>query len=177
VVIRSFMAPSLTFGDADAAWALEVLAHALGGGQGSRLFRALVTTGLATGAGASYDSESAGAGVFSVSATLRPGVAPERLEAALDATLDTLVQAGPNETERVRSIRQITAGAVLTLDSLGGVPRAIGNALAIGLPLESVEFWPRRLRAVTLDEMTAAGRAVLGGAPHVTGWLQPGSPA
>lgn len=177
LVLRSFMAPSLTFGDADRAWALEVVAHLLGSGPGSRLFRALVETGLATSAGASYDGETAGVATFSVSATLRPGVTPERLEAALDATLDALLQQGPTEAERARSLRQITAGALLTLDSIGGVPRLLGGALSLGLPLETVEFWPRRLQAVTLEQMTAAARAVLGEAPRTTGWLLPGAPA
>jgi zinc protease len=178
LVVRSFVAPSLTWGSAEQAWALEALAHLLGSGPGSRLYPALVETGLATAAGASYDGEVAGAGSFSVSATLRPGVEPERLEAALDAALDALLQEGPTEAERARSVRQITAGAVLTLDSLGGVPRMLGGALAIGLPLELVEYWPRRLRAVTLAQVTEAARAVLHPrAPSTTGWLLPGAPA
>jgi zinc protease len=175
--LRSFMAPSLTFGDANEAWALEVVAHALGSGPGSRLFKSLVETGLATAAGASYDGEVAGAGAFTLSAMLRPGVAPEALEKAVDDTIDALLQDGPSEAERARSIRQITAGAVLTLDSIGGVPRMLGGALAIGLPLELIEFWPRRLHAVTLPQMTGAARAVLRGAPHCTGWLLPGNAA
>jgi zinc protease len=118
-----------------------------------------------------------GAGSFSVSATPRPGVAPERLEAALDGVLAALVQEGATEAERARSARQITAGALLALDSLGGAPRMLGNALATGLDLETVEFWPRRLRAVTRDQVNAAARAVLGGAPHATGWLLPEAPA
>ena len=175
LVLRSFMAPSLTFGDADQAWALEVVSHALGSGPGSRLFRALVETGLATSAGASYDGEVAGAGAFTVSATLRPGVEPERLEKAIDDTIAALLQDGPTEMERARSLRQITAGAVLTLDSIGGVPRMLGGALAIGLPLDLIEFWPRRLQQVTLAQMTEAARATLGRAPHCTGWLLPGA--
>ena len=177
LVVRSFMAPSLTHGDADRAWALELVAHLLGSGPGSRLFRALVETGLATSAGASYDGEVAGAAAFSVSATLRPGITPERLEAAIDAAIAALLQDGPTEVERARSLRQITAGAVLTLDSIGGVPRMLGGALAIGLPLDLVEFWPRRLHAVTLPQMAEAARAVLGEAPHCTGWLLPGGAA
>lgn len=178
LIARSFVAPSLTWGDADQAWALELLSHLLGSGPGSRLFRALVETGLATSAGASYDGEVAGAGSFTVSATLRPGVEPERLEGAIDAELDRLLQqGGPTEEERARSARQITAGAVLTLDSIGGVPRMLGGSLALGLPLEMVEFWPRRLRAVTRDQVAEAAAAVLGQAPRTTGWLLPGAPA
>jgi zinc protease len=50
----------------------------------------------------------------------------------------------------------------------------LGGALALGLPIETVEFWPRRLREVTLAEVGEAARAVLGKAPSTTGWLLPG---
>ncbi len=175
--MRAAAAPSLTWGDARQAWALEVVAHLLGGGQGSRLHKALVETGLATGAGCSFDAEAAGATTFTLSATLRPGVSPERLEAALDETVARLLQDGPTEDERARSVRQITAGAVLALDGFGSAPRMLGGALSIGLPIETVEFWPRRLREVTLAEVAGAARAVLGGAPATTGWLLPEQPA
>ncbi|MCO6414567.1 insulinase family protein [Siccirubricoccus sp. KC 17139] len=173
--LRAYMAPSLTWGDADQAWALELLAHLLGSGPGSRLYKALVETGLATSAGASYDSEAMGVAAFTISATTRPGIAPEALEAAVDAVLAKLVQEGPAEAERARSARQLTAGALLALDGIGAAPRMLGGALAIGLPLETVEYWPARLRAVTLDQVTVASRAVLGGAPSTTGWLLPGT--
>mgnify|MGYP002716468576 CR=1 FL=1 len=172
--MRSAVAPSLTWGDRDRAWALEVVAHLLGGGQGSRMHKALVETGLATGAGCSFDAEAAGAASFTLSATLRPGVAPERLEAAVDETVSRLLQDGPTEEERARSVRQITAGALLTLDGFGNAPRMLGGALSIGLPIETVEFWPRSLREVTLARTAEAARAVLGGAPSTTGWLVPG---
>jgi zinc protease len=173
--IRATMAPSLTYGDAQRAWALEVLAHLLGSGQGSRLHKALVETGLATSANASYDSDALGVTSFGISATPRPGIAPERLEAAVEAEVARLLQDGPEEAERARSARQLTAGALLNLDGIGAAPRMLGGALAIGLPLEVVEFWPRHLRAVTLEQVTAAARAVLGEAPTARGWLLPGS--
>jgi zinc protease len=173
--MRAAVAPSLTWGDQRQAWALEVVSHLLGGGQGSRLHKALVETGLATGAGCSFDAEAAGAGAFTLSATLRPGIAPERLEAAMDAAVSRLLQDGPTEDERARAVRQITAGAVLALDGFDTAPRMLGGTLAVGLPMDTVEFWPRRLREVTLPEVAEAARAVLGGsAASTTGWLLPG---
>ena len=173
--MRAAVAPSLTWGDQRQAWALEVVSHLLGGGQGSRMHKALVETGLATGAGCSFDAEAAGAGAFTLSATLRPGIAPERLEAAVDATVARLLQEGPTEDERARAVRQITAGAVLALDGFGTAPRMLGGTLALGLPMDTVEFWPRRLREVTLAEVGEAARAVLGGGgAATTGWLLPG---
>ena len=42
-------------------------------------------------------------------------------------------QDGPTEAECARSIRQLTAGAVLSLDGIGAAPRMLGGVLAIGL--------------------------------------------
>jgi zinc protease len=167
------MAPSLTWGDRDQAWALEALSHLLGSGQGSRLHRALVETGLATSASASYDGEAVGVTSFTLSATPRPGVTPEKVEAVVDETIARLLQDGPTEAELARSTRQITAGALLALDGIGAAPRMLGSALATGLGLDTVEYWPRHLRAVTLAQVTEAARAVLGRAPATTGWLLP----
>ena len=140
--------------------------RATGNGTGSAT-GAACATGVVVGA-------AAGAASFTLSATLRPGVAPERLEAAVDETVSRLLQDGPTEEERARSVRQITAGALLSLDGFGNAPRMLGGALSIGLPIETVEFWPRSLREVTLARTAEAARAVLGGAPSTTGWLVPG---
>jgi zinc protease len=172
--LHAFAAPSATWGDTALAEPLEVLAHLLGGGPGSRLHRALVESGLAVGAGAAYDAEVFGVGSFFLFATPRAGVTPERVEAAVRDTVARLLDEGATEAERARAVRQKTAGSLLALDGLGAAPRMIGGALAIGLPLEAVEHWPARMRAVTLDQVNRAARLVLG-TPGVNtaGWLLP----
>ena len=149
-------------------------AHALGGGTGSRLHGALVESGLAVGAGASYDGDAYGVGSLTVFATPRPGVTPAQLEHALRDTIERLVQEGVSEAETRRGIRQMTAGNLLALDGLGAAPRMIGGSLAIGLPLEDVEFWAEKLARVTAGQATRAARAVLKDNPVATaGWLLP----
>lgn len=179
VFVRSWQAPSMTAGDSTLAEPLEVLRHLLGGGQGSRLHRALVEGGIALAASASYDGDVAGWTDFDIAATPRRDVAPERAEQALVAEVKRLLDAGgPTEAEVARSIRQMTAGSLLALDGLGAAPRMIGNALSIGLPIETVEHWPRRMRAVTRAQVAAAAEAVLGRAASGSGWLLPeGTPA
>lgn len=173
LMLRAWKAPSLTTPEAQHALPLEVLAHLLGGGQGSRLYAALVESGLAVAAGASYDGEAAGVTEFSVWGMPRRGVSPERLEQEAAAVLARLLQDGPTEAEVARSTRQLSAGALLALDSFGAAPRMLGGVLAIGLPADVVEFWPARLRAVTRDQVEQAARAVLATAPNTTGWLLP----
>lgn len=173
LLLRAWMAPSLTSGETRHGLPLEVLAHLLGGGQGSRLHAALVETGLAVAAGASYDSEAAGVTEFTLYAIPRRGVEPDRLEAEAAAVIARLLQDGPTEAEVARSTRQLSAGALLALDSFGAAPRMLGGALAIGLPAEVIEFWPARLRAVTQPQVAEAARAVLGRGADTTGWLLP----
>jgi zinc protease len=174
VFLRSWQAPTLTAGEARHGEPLEVLRHILGGGPGSRLHRALVETGLAVSAGASYDADSASWTDFDISAVPRRDVAPGRVEEAAIAVVKRLLdEGGPTEAEVARSIRQMTAGALLALDGLGAAPRMIGNALAVGLPIEVVEFWPARMRAVTRDQVAEAAALVLGRAPSGSGWLLP----
>jgi zinc protease len=177
--LRGWVAPTLVsavpaFNGADArhAFPLEVLAHLLGGGQGSRLHNALVRTGLAVSASAGYDSDAVGTGSFEIQVTPARSTAPPRLEAALEAMLATLLDQGVTEAEVARSTRQLTAGAVLALDGIGATPRILGSTLAVGLPLEVAEYWPARIRAVTRGQVEAAARAVLS-RPSMTGWLLP----
>jgi zinc protease len=171
---RILVAPSLTWGETQHALPLEVAARILGGGQGSRLFAALIETGLCTAAGCFYDADSAGASDATIFATARSGASLAEVERVLEASLGRLVQDGVTEAEVARATRQMTAGALLALDGLGAAPRILGNALAIGLTLEDAEFWPARIRAVTAPQVTAAVRAVLGGTPVSTsGWLLP----
>lgn len=172
--VRSWFAPSLTAGERRHAEPLGVLRHVLGGGTGSRLHRALVEGGLAVAAGASYNGSVASWTDFGLSVTPRRDVPLARLEeAAITVVKQLLDEGGPTEAEVARAIRQMTAGALLALDGLGAAPRMIGHALSIGLPIDSVEHWPARLRAVTRDQVAEAAMAVLGRAGGASGWLMP----
>jgi len=172
--LRSWQAPSMTAGESRHSEPLEVLRHLLGGGQGSRLHAALVESGLAVSAGTSYDGDVAGHTDFDLFVTPRRETPPARIEEVAMATVKRLLdEGGPTETEVARSIRQMSAGALMALDGLGAAPRMLGNALSIGLPMESVEFWPRRLRAVTRAQVAEAAAAVLGQGVSGSGWLLP----
>ena len=170
---RAIAAPSLTWGETRHAYPLDILAHILGGGTGSRLHRALVEAGLAVSASASYDGETAGASLFGISATLRAPTTTAALEAAIMAEITRLLDGGVTELETARAIRQQTAGALLALDGLGAANRMLGGTLTLGLPIEEAEHWPARLRAVTQAQVNEAARAVLPNALATTGWLLP----
>jgi zinc protease len=171
---RIWAAPSLVSGEERHALPLLVVAQVLGGGQGSRLHRALVETGLAVSATASAWVDTVGAGMFAIAIAPRAGASLAAVEQAATAEVARLLEEGIGEAETARATRHLTAGAMLALDSLGAAPRLIGQALAIGLPLERVEYWPALVRAVSAAEATAAARAVLGpGGFSATGWHLP----
>ena len=170
---RAIAAPSMTWGETRHAHPLEILAHILGGGTGSRMHRALVEGGLAVSASAGYDGETAGASLFSLSATLRAPATREALEAAVLAEVAKILDTGVTEAETARAIRQQTAGALLALDGIGAAPRMLGGTLSLGLPIEDAEYWPARLRAVTTAQVNEAARAVLPNALATTGWMLP----
>lgn len=173
ILTRSIAAPSLTWGEKRHAYPLDVLAHIMGGGTGSRLHRALVESGLAVQAGASYDGETAGAAQFMVNATVRAPTTTAALEAAMLAEIQRVLDSGVTDAETARSIRQMTAGALLALDGLGAANRMLGGTLTLGLPIEEAEYWPARLRAVTTAQVNEAARAVLPNPLATTGWLLP----
>jgi zinc protease len=172
--MRGWVAPSLLEGTDAARHAhpLEVLSHLLGGGQGSRLFTALVASGLAVSAGCSYDGDSLGTGTFDIFVTPRRDTPTEKLEQAVQAEIARLLDGDLTEAEVARSIRQLTAGTLLALDSLGTAPRILGVGIATGMPLEAIEYWPAHIRGVTLAQVQEAARAVLA-RPSMSGWLLP----
>lgn len=84
---RFYLAPSYAT-DIDAAHALDVAAQILGGGDTSRLVRALVEEQkLAASAYAYFDSSSYDTTTFSIGGTPREGVTLEQIEAAMDKVL------------------------------------------------------------------------------------------
>jgi zinc protease len=170
---RLWLAPNAG-AEPDQADALEVLAHILGSGPTSRLWRALVDPGLAASASASYGGETVDPTEFGLYANPRPGVEAARVEAAVDDAITRLLDDGVTAAEVAQAIRQMTAGAAFARDSLMGGARTIGAALAVDLPLDHVEHWPSRIAAVTPARVAEAARAVLRRDAAVTGWLMPG---
>lgn len=158
----------------DQADALQVLAHILGSGPTSRLWRALVDSGLAASASASYGGDTVDPTEFGLYANPRPGVQPARVEEAVGDVIAKLLDDGVTDAEVAQAIRQMTAGAAFARDSLMGGARTIGATLAVDLPLDHVEQWPARIATVTPARVVEAARAVLRRDATVTGWLMPG---
>ena len=171
-VSRYYLVPSSTSARSGESEALEVLAHILGRGSNSRLYRNLVVDkGIAINAGASYDSTAVDATRLSVYATPKPGISLAQLEEALDAVLANVMENGVTGEELERSKSRMVADAIYANDNQRTMAQWYGAALATGATVEDVGAWPERIRAVSADHVREAARRWLDKRRSVTGYL------
>jgi predicted Zn-dependent peptidase len=142
-------------------WALGVLNAALGGGMSSRLFQEVrEKRGLAYSV-YSYSSSYADSGLFGIYAGCQPKRVEEVLRICRDE-LDKVVAEGITEEELTRAIGQISGSTVLGMEDTGSLMNRIGKAeLAYGQHL-SVDEMLEKIAGVTLDDVHAVARDVLG---------------
>lgn len=173
---RTYLAPSRSAGNTEQAVPLSIFAEVLGGSTVSRLYQELVVRQkIAVGAGAWYDAINLDPGTFGLHGTPAPGRSLEELEAAIDALLAKVLAEGVSEAEVERAKNGMLASVVYARDSVFRAPRVLGEALTAGMTVEDVEAWPDLVAAVTVEQVTAAARAVLEPRRSVTGYLMPES--
>jgi zinc protease len=174
---RSYLAPSHAAGEVKYAYPLEVLAEIVGGDTTSRLYRHLVVEQkLAAEVWAGYKPESRGPTSFDFSASPNPGVDIEKLAAAMDAEIKSIVEQGVTPEDVQRAKTKMRAEVAYARDSYQTGAQVIGAALATGLKLEDVEDWPQRIAAVTPEQVNEAAKAILREERSVTGMLLPAKP-
>lgn len=157
------LAPSYLTGASEHVYALQVLMDLLGGGSTSRLYRSLVIDqGIAVSAGGWYDPSKRGPGQIGFWAQPSPGQTLDTVAAGVHVEIDRLLAEGVTQDEVRKSITRLQDAAATAMDSLGGPARVIGEALVIGRKLVDVEAWPARIGSVTIEDVNAAARAVLG---------------
>jgi zinc protease len=174
---RIYLVPSYRTGGRD-AMALEVMAHHLGGGQTSMLYKALVLDRkIAVAAGAYYMGTSLDDTRFYVWAMPNEGVSLETLDAGVDAVIKavstTLAEAG----DLARAKTRLVADAVYAQDNQATLARWYGAALTTGLTAEDVARWPDGIDAVTAEDMRDVAATWLDKKRAVTGFLVPAQEA
>ncbi len=171
---RVYIVPSVRTAAPGESEALEVMAHLLGGGQTSALYKRLVLDRkLAVGAGAYYLGSSLDATRLWVYGVPAPGVSLQDFDAAIDAALAEFIDTRPSEKDFVRAKTRLVADAVYAQDSQVALARWYGAALATGETIEEVTGWANRIEAVTIDDVVGVARKWLDKRRAVTGFLQP----
>jgi zinc protease len=169
---RDYLVPSAATAQRGESEALEVLAHILGSGSNSRLYRALVVDqGVAVSAGAWYQGSALDMTKFGVHASPRPGVTLPQLEGGVDDVIAVLVAKGISVEELERAKTRLIADAVYTRDSQAALARWYGSSLTTGSTVDDVKRWPDRIKAVTAAQVQAAARRWLDKRGSVTGYL------
>lgn len=170
----SYLAPSYRRGASEHAYALQVLDEVLSGGSTSRLYKSLVVEQkLAVSVGSSYSASALDLSDFNFYASPQPGVDLEKLEAALRAEIDEVLEKGITAKELASAKRRKRAESVYARDNLGTAPRVIGISLATGRTIEEIESWPDLIDGVTLEQVLDAAQAVFRDESSVTGLLLP----
>lgn len=171
---RAYLVPSYATAEPGDAEALEVLAHVLGSGSMSRLYRKLVVDqGLAATVGAWYQGTALDQTRMGIYATPRAGVELAKLEAALDAALAEVIEKGVTAEELERAKSKLVAEMVYAQDSQSSLARIYGAALTTGSTVEQVRTWPDRIRTVSADAVASAAKRWLDKRRSVTGYLVP----
>jgi zinc protease len=171
-VTRAYLVPSRTTAKPGESAALEALAHVLGGGPNSRLYRTLVVEqGVALNAGAYYSATALDYGKFGVYGAPKPGKTLHDVETAIDAVLAEVSEHGITADELDLAKNRLIADAVYAQDNQATLARWYGAALATGETVDSVRDWPEEIRAVTADQVREAARTWFNRRASVTGYL------
>jgi zinc protease len=164
--------PSYATAKAGEADALDVLAHVLGGGANSMLYRTLVIEKrIATSAGSWYQGTSLDLTRFGLYASPAPGVSLAKAEAALDEVIATVLETGFTSEDIERSKSRMIADYIYAQDNQATLARLYGAALTSGQTVEDVQARPARLRAVTVEAVREVALRFLDKRRSVTGYL------
>jgi zinc protease len=149
-----------------------VLAHILGSGSNSRLYRSLVIDkGLAVSAGGWYQGTALDQTKFGVYGAARPGIDLAKVEAEIDAVIATIAAEGITDDELTVARTKLISEAVYAQDSQAALARWYGAAITSGMTVEQTRTWTDRVAKVTADQVREAARNWLDKRRSVTGYL------
>ncbi|HYI15598.1 MAG TPA: insulinase family protein, partial [Thermomicrobiales bacterium] len=141
-------------------------------GRSSRLYRALVATGLTASAGSSF-ALSIDPLLFGVSATLRPESDSEHVEQVIVGELDRLASQPVGGDELERALKQIRAQFTYSQQSVSSKAYLLGS-LAMVAPERTPQSLIDDVLAVTPDDLQRVAATYLTWERRTTGWLIPG---
>jgi zinc protease len=146
-----------------------------GMGRSSRLYRALVASGLCASAGSSF-ALTIDPYLFGLSAVLRPETASERVEEIFREQIEALATEPVGAEELQRAKKQMRAQYAYGQESVGGQASLLGS-LAIVAPERSPESLIDDVTAVSAEDVQRVAMRYLTEQRRTVGWLIPTDPA
>ncbi|HEV8308691.1 MAG TPA: pitrilysin family protein [Methylomirabilota bacterium] len=168
MVMTAYKGPAASHPD---FYALDVLAMVLGEGRTSRLYQGLVEKQLASSADAGAPSLKDPFLIY-LSATARPGVPAEKLEAALLEEVERVKAAPITDEELARATRRIEADFVFQTDSVSAQARQIGYWAMVD-DWRYLATYLDRIRALTPAGIQAIARKYLVPDARTVGYFIP----
>ena len=150
---------------------VRVAAAVLGSGRSSRLYRALVLSGLTSHASAS-GSMSKDPHVLTISATLRPGVERERVAQVAVDEIGQLARDGVREDELAKVKRQARSSFLFSTAGVTNRARMIGYYETVHT-YRAFETYLDDLAKVTPEDVQRVAAAYLREDNRTTGWFVP----
>ncbi len=148
--------------DSKAALALNVLEEIMGASSTGRLYKFLVIEKkLATNIGIFCSLGSWDDGIIGISATPSSVDGIDTLRQAIDEELRKMAKDGPTPEEVTDAIKRLIDSAVFSRDSLSAPAMIIGSNMAVGISLDDIENWPKRISAITADDIRKAAQTYL----------------
>ncbi len=155
VLIMGYKTPTLRTADKPwKAYALEVLANVLDGGDSARFSSELIRgSQIAASAGAGYDLTTRHSSLFTLEGIPARGHTIEEIRQALLRQVERVKTqpVSPQELERIKA--QVTAGKVYELDSVFYQAMEIGSLETIGLDWRLADEYVARIDAVTPEQI------------------------
>lgn len=180
-LVAGYKAPPATDRD---YYALAVLNSAFAGGgslgffgssttnKSSRLYKALVSTGLAAGVAAGA-TPTIDPYLYSITAVARPDTELGALEAALDAELDRLSTEPITQAELDKALKRARVEFVMSGESITNQAQLLGMSEVVAGDYRWYESALERVSAVTLEDVERVRDAVLRRQNRTVGWYVP----
>jgi zinc protease len=164
----AYHVPGANHLDTPAIWMLGAV---LGAGRSSRLYVALVSSGLASSASAG-SSETLDPHLFRMNMTARPEADCSRLETVALETVEAIAREGIDETELAKARRQFRAGHVFGTEGITNQARAIGSSEIAG-DWRRAETYLDDLDRVNADDVRRVCAKYLIERNRTVGWFIP----
>lgn len=154
-LIMGFKTPTMaTLKDPQDAYALEVLAGILDGGESARFTRNLIRgEQIAVSAGAGYNMHTPRETLFLLDSTPRTETSVEQMEEALLKQLDAVKNNGISDDELQRVKAQVIASDVFAKDSMFNKARTIGSMEILGFGIDAMNEYVDGIKSVTKEQV------------------------